>query len=254
LGSGNEVIIASSTETPWRGDAQIHIDLKRGQRNGIRAGTWKIELEALKPDGAGMRFDAWIERTPGPGRQRMPSHFKTAAENRITLTTPGTARRVITVGSYDDKDIPQEEMSTFSGRGKTRDGREKPEIVAPGHTIYLADKVGDGGSDRFETAGYRGTSMAAPHVTGVVARLLSRHEYLFATEIRDILMRSATPIAGIGKGKWDPKWGYGRLNALAAMQLLDEQIRGKSVGAPRHPPADADTQPQPGAPSAAPPP
>ena len=64
--------------------------------------------------------------------------------------------------------------------------------------------------------------MSAPHVTGVVARLLSRHRYLTADEIRTILVDSANKPAGVVD--WDPKWGYGTVDAARAMQLLDEML------------------------------
>jgi hypothetical protein len=66
--------------------------------------------------------------------------------------------------------------------------------------------------------------MSAPHVTGIVARLLSRQRYLTSTEIRDVLTKTAVPPAGAAK-HWDPRWGYGKIDAAAATQALEEKLR-----------------------------
>ena len=64
-----------------------------------------------------------------------------------------------------------------------------------------------------------GTSMACPHVTGVVARMLGRNAHLKAEKIRELLVKSATPPPG---GKWHPKWGYGKVNAARAVALVED--------------------------------
>lgn len=71
---------------------------------------------------------------------------------------PGTASRVITVGSYNSR---TDVVSAFSGRGDTMKGIFKPDLLAPGENIvsYLV-----GGT----TGALTGTSMATPHVTDVV--------------------------------------------------------------------------------------
>jgi serine protease AprX len=64
--------------------------------------------------------------------------------------------------------------------------------------------------------------MSAPHVTGIVARLLSRHNYLRADEIRALLEKTATPLAGATD--WDPGLGHGKVNAAAAMKALKDKL------------------------------
>jgi hypothetical protein len=71
--------------------------------------------------------------------------------------------------------------------------------------------------------------MAAPHIAGVVARLLARQHYLTWEEIRDLLVRSAVLPAGVlpagVEPPWEGQWGYGRVNAARAMQLLEARLR-----------------------------
>src|SRR5205814_5937388 len=107
----------------------------------------------------------------------------------ITLTTPGTARRAITVASCRNDDSLQVGISRTSGRGPTRDARRKPELTAPGEPVVSTRaSPAPGESPHWALSG---TSMAAPHVAGVVARMLGRNAYLMAEEIRDILVRTA---------------------------------------------------------------
>ena len=94
--------------------------------------------------------------------------------------------------------------------------------------------------------------MSAPHVAGVVARLLSRQNYLTRDEIRDLLIRStladfvqeenltseddaATHMtdAEYKQRKWHPKWGYGIVDAQRTMDLLEERLSGVNARAGR---------------------
>lgn len=227
--AGEQALIASDQETPWEGAARIYIRLSPGGPNRkIRQGTWIIRLRALEVAAReaekGVRFDAWIERTiPDPGDTRWHLWSRFADYDRdaaITLTTPGTSHRAITVASCGPGDGTP--ASEFSSRGPTRDGREKPEIAAPGEwiTSSAARQSGEG-PNRSRTTKY-GTSMSAPHVTGLVARLLSRHNFLRADEIRTLLVNSATPPGR--RRAWDRGLGHGKVNAAAAMKALEDKL------------------------------
>lgn len=223
---GEEAIIDSDQRTPWGGAARIYIRLSPGTRdNGVRAGTWVIELEATKAPPDGARYDAWIERTiPDEGPRFMRSRFRDFDDaSAITMTTPGTARHAITVASCNSN--APVEVSGFSGRGPTRDGRNKPEVTAPGQPV-ASTNAGAGRGDPPAPARrqMQGTSMSAPHVAGVVARLLSRNHYLSADEIRRMLVDSANNPAG--PGVWDRNWGYGEVDVVKAMGLLSERLHG----------------------------
>lgn len=227
--AGEEALIVSDQETPWQGAARIYIRLSPGgPGRRIRQGTWIIRLHALEVAARdaeeGVRFDAWIERTiPDPGNSRwwLWSRFADYDPGTaITLTTPGTSHRAITVGSCGL--IDGKPASEFSSCGPTRDGRKKPEVAAPGEwiTSSAAGRSGEG-ANRSRTSKY-GTSMSAPHVSGVVARLLSRHNFLRADEIRALLVRTATPLKG--RRRWDRGLGNGKVNAAAAMKALEDKL------------------------------
>jgi thermitase len=67
-----------------------------------------------------------------------------------------------------------------------------------------------------------GTSMACPHVTGVVALMLSREPGLTPAQIRSRLIATADDIEAPG---FDEASGYGKLNALRALQWTAHDAR-----------------------------
>ncbi|MDO8367629.1 MAG: SH3 domain-containing protein, partial [Saprospiraceae bacterium] len=70
------------------------------------------------------------------------------------------------------------------------------------------------------TSRFGGTSSAAPLTAGVCALMLSANPDLTLGEIKDILRRSADKIgSGYDANGRSPKLGYGRLNALRAVQM-----------------------------------
>lgn len=88
-----------------------------------------------------------------------------------TMSAPGSLPNVLAMGAIDPKD---KSLAKFSSRGPTPDGRTKPDVVAPGVNIwsgitaetyldYVSDYIGNGFSS------LSGTSMATPHVTGLIA-------------------------------------------------------------------------------------
>jgi serine protease AprX len=126
----------------------------------------------------------------------------------ISITDPGNAQSVITVGSTHRFMPHKYGVSYFSGRGPTGDGRFKPDLLAPGERI-------DGPSldHRHETMD--GTSMAVPHVSGAAALLMARNRDLVRQPLRvkDILCATATDL-----GRDRNFQGAGMLDVLRAIQ------------------------------------
>ena len=130
--------------------------------------------------------------------------------NAISITDPGNAESVITVGATHRNRPHTYGVSYFSSRGPTGDGRAKPDLVAPGEKI-TAPIPG-------ESKGRKdGTSMAAPHVSGAAAMLMARHNEFVgeANKIKRILCETATDL---GRERFFQ--GSGMLDVLRALQSV----------------------------------
>ena len=94
-------------------------------------------------------------------------------EERDRPTAPGSSRNVITVGGLDDG---LERAWEPQDHGPTLDGRSKPDLLGNDSANAVAPRQGwrDG---RPATEGYRGTSFAAPFVTGAVAQMIDFGRY-----------------------------------------------------------------------------
>ncbi len=128
-----------------------------------------------------------------------------AAGIALTINDPGNAELAITVGSTH-RDMPHTYgVSYFSSKGPTGDGRLKPDLVAPGERILSCaagttkseakNRLTDPSQD-FQYVEDSGTSMAAPHVSGVIAGFLSiRREFIGNPDVvKKLFMDTATDL------------------------------------------------------------
>lgn len=128
----------------------------------------------------------------------------------VSIADPGNTESVITVGSTHRERPHEYGVSFFSSRGPTGDGRAKPDLVAPGERI-------DGPLPNLGYGRLDGTSMAAPHVSGVAALLLARHSEFIGKpdEVKRVLVSTATDL-----GRERHFQGAGLVDALRALQSL----------------------------------
>ena len=128
----------------------------------------------------------------------------------VSITDPGNAAGVLTVGATHRSDPHTYGVSYFSSRGPTGDGRRKPDLVAPGEKI-TSTVPGN------RAASLDGTSMAAPHVSGAAALIMARHlEFMGQPDrIKEILCSSATDL-----GREPYFQGAGLLDILRALQSI----------------------------------
>jgi subtilisin family serine protease len=128
----------------------------------------------------------------------------------FSVTDPGNADGVITVGATHRYRPHTYGVSFFSSRGPTGDGRLKPDLVAPGERVESALLGGTWGE-------LDGTSMAAPHVSGAAAMLMARYDELIGEprRIKRILCESATDL-----GRERSFQGHGMLDVLRAFQSI----------------------------------
>lgn len=186
-------------QDPNNGDNQIDLLLNPA----LPAGVWQVVLRNTGAQPAG--FHSWIERD-----DRGQGSFAAVDDDRThTLGSISCGQQTLVVGSYDAR-VPGKEISFFSSAGPTRDGRQKPEVSAPGHEIIAARSRTQG------TTRMSGTSMAAPHVTGLAALLLQAGGLtLSVADLRTLLINHTRPVSANG---WDTRLGNGRVDGLATLQ------------------------------------
>ncbi|MEU9742508.1 S8 family serine peptidase [Micromonospora chersina] len=124
-----------------------------------------------------------------------------------TVLSPANNPEALAVGALDDSAV----IDPSSSRGPSACGQAvTPRLTAPGVGVRTTDLYGS----------YRdasGTSLAAPHVAGVLALLLGAFPDLSADRQQSALENAAVDLGEPGP---DNTYGYGRLDALAAYQWL----------------------------------
>lgn len=200
----------------------------------LLAEKWSLEISARSFTGDG-RWDAWIQSdTCDSPSEKFIEGTGYQIETTKTVSIPGTASRVITVGAYVTKtswlsqtgapatfrsSAGPGNLASFSSVGPTRDGRAKPDITAPGVAIASArssqtSRVSADPTD-FHTV-RAGTSMATPHVAGVAALILQFDNSLGFDQLSAIIRTTARQDVFTGEiSSHTPSktWGWGKLEA-----------------------------------------
>lgn len=167
------------------------------------------------------KFHAWIERD-----NAFQSSFPAPNDNSHTIGSISCGKKVIAVGSYDASN-PVKPLSYFSSAGPTRDGRQKPEVSAPGHNVWAASSRTVTGVTRMS-----GTSMAAPAVTGILALVFEEAAARGLKLPIDKTIKILTDTARRGPptgGTWNDRYGHGRVSAARAIKAVSDL--GAGVGA-----------------------
>ena len=166
----------------------------------ITPGIWKIVFEP--EDIVNGNVDLYLPTSQGIGQN---TRFTEPTE-RLTVTVPGTASRVITVGSFNSRTGTR---SVFSGQGDISSGIYKPDLLAPGEDILSFLPGGSLGA-------LTGTSMATPHVTGVCSLLMQwgivmgNDPFLYSQKIKAMLTENASRSESMNYP--NDAYGYGLLN------------------------------------------
>jgi subtilisin family serine protease len=216
----------------------------------VRTGTWTLRVRGDAVGTPAGAFDLWNEAD-----LQGPTHMTLAGFTLDeSVGVPGTAKHAITVAAYVGKcqwtnagggtttacsSSLVGTLATFSSIGPTRDGRQKPDLAAPGQNVgsSLAGSIGATMSSTFKErdgthGNISGTSMATPHAAGTAALLLARRPDLSGPEVRDALQRAARSDGFTGAVP-NARFGYGKLRApeggVQAVALVND-LRATATG------------------------
>jgi subtilisin family serine protease len=197
---------------------------------GVPAGAWNVRLHSREiRDG---RYHAWIERDDPQRLGRVgereawsfPSFFtERSLVDDTTVSSLGCGSRVITVGNLD---AVRNQINISSSQGPTRDGREKPDIAAPGTGIVAARGFA---GDNNAWVSMSGTSMASPLVAGVVGLMLAIENRLTAAQVESIIRRTARPLPG-ASFTWSNSAGFGVIDPEACLEETARLNERKDLG------------------------
>jgi len=253
------VITIDAQETSSHLNGARHVYVAVSSQNGTYDITSSRVTWALLWQGSGL-FDAWIfsKHTEFQAFSGTQGGIEwVAGDSLMTVAIPAVAHSAIAVGSFVTKtqwtaadgntyQIAAENgaRSAFSSMGPTRDGRIKPEILAPGQVIgapLSADAANLAKNTALVLNGgksviMQGTSMAAPHVTGLIALMLEAKPDLTPTEALEILKSTAKQDAFTGAVPNNAS-GYGKIDALGAVAAVLSISGAQDVP---EPPVDAE--------------
>ncbi len=213
---------------------QVYMSVKDVNGKTPAPGIWKIVVK--NPTSAALHTDTWVSSSLGGKRVTFEG-----SDNLMSIGPPATARGAITVGAYITKwdwptiagqfvplavEEPVGDITTYTSLGPTTDGRQKPDICAPGSNICAAmsavsKRVGNPtyiapGNKHFVAGG---TSMSSPHVAGACALLLAADPSLTGEAVKSLLQSSALTDAYTAS-RSSYFWGSGKLDVARAMALL----------------------------------
>lgn len=233
--SDGSVIIASTKSVKGQ---ELAISVQA--QDGLKTSGWSVVLN-VADDGPSLRWDAWVD---SDSCSYPTASFSSGDGYKIdqngTVSVPATSTGAIAVGAYVTKnswlnkagkavkvqDYHLGEIAAFSSRGPTRDGRTKPDVSAPGLFIAAARSADVASSDSDPDQYHRvltGTSMAAPHVAGVIALMLQYDSQLTPHEIKSMLTDGANldEFTGfIEPSDGSNEWGWGKTDARTATSLF----------------------------------
>lgn len=250
LVAGNDTIvfnISSETANPLNGKPGMQIRIRSLNANN------RIVLTGSAVDGT-VHYWNLPELTNGAGN--FGQTFTTYGSNGITgdsfyaIGEPGCTNSVITVAAYASSYVSGSgntiggAPASFTSIGPLHNETMKPDIAAPGVNVississytdatYTAVASITFNNKTYDFAKFSGTSMATPCVAGIVSLILDANPTLSSQQVKDIIKTTARLDNYTGNivAPGDPKWGMGKVNAYAAVQLalntasLDENTK-----------------------------
>ncbi len=222
------------------GHKEVYVYVNRPA--GITATAINITFSRTTSGGTG-RVDGWLN--PGQGIS-----FTGSVDNTRTLGEPACALNIFGVGSYASKKFWVASdggtyyfndqsalggLSAFSSQGPTRDGRQQPDVAAPGDVIAAAMSGGSSPNAAFILPDLRhrillGTSMAAPVVTGILAARVQHGPGRSVSDLR-ALVRAQARADGATGAVPSYAWGYGKASSSPQPTAAPTGLAAATLGA-----------------------
>lgn len=160
---------------------------------------------------------------------------------------PACAEKCISVAAHSSERMMSDSslvggyIASFSSYGPIIDGRQKPEISAPGVNVISSispwcddfDSYTPYESIKIQNVSYiwskmSGTSMSSPSVTGVVALILQANPLLSTNQVRDIITSNARNDDHTGPlhdhDSTSIRWGWGKVDALRCVNDAMQRV------------------------------
>ncbi len=146
------------------------------------------------------------------------------------ISSPAAADGAISVGALFDRNTVKRDddtVASYSNRGPRQDDDDldpydelKPDVTAPGTYIWSAKGSNTTATDVYQQLS--GTSMATPHVAGVIALMLQANPELTPEEVKEILHETSeakgVPYSPSLSHKYSTEYGWGIVDAYAAVR------------------------------------
>jgi hypothetical protein len=246
-----ENAVASNTTAKAK---RLYAYVWKGATSHPASGTWTLTV-TRKAGSANGVVDFWVA-TWALGTATPPSFIAPYLDATRTIMCPASADSVIAVGAYTTRSswtngsggtslVPGYptvgNVAPFSAQGPLRDGRNCPELVAPGNGVIsaLAASVAPYTSSAWKSLDqvHRadvGTSAASAHTAGALALLLQNATTMTPSSARDLLRVQAKVDAATGAVP-NNNYGYGKLDLKPGTTAVGDAATRRFSFAPPFP-------------------
>ncbi len=200
--------IYNCTDDPSNGDHHIVVYVSPTEADSFATGTWKVKLRGDSIQSG--QIDGWSFTYNG-------NYFTSASGGNTSKTLNDLAsgnQTIAAAGFYGGELNDSGTIYSGSGRGPTRDGRQKPDIA--GNMRVYVPHYND---DTTYYASGSGTSYAAPHVAGAIALMLQKQPSAAPSDIKTNLHDFAFTDEYTDNAGTEPNYqiGYGKLNTFRSV-------------------------------------